>query len=271
LCVWVGGGWGGGVGVHLREETRGGGEEMSHIQISHLQHVRELCHFWKTHPRVTLMNDPSTWHDFERAYYGVGTMSRIDAWHDSFTCVTWLIYMRDMTHLSVWRDSFTSVTWLTLSLCLSLSLSLSCVTWLTYMCDETHLHVWNGEREREAQRESLLWDKMRDMTHLYVWRDSFTRVTWLTYMCDMTHMTHRWVLKWFRYMRDTTRNNSRICVTWLTDESWNDSHICVTRLTWLEITHVMRDMTHRWVLEWLTCMCDKTHMTRNNSRNVWHD
>jgi len=191
-------------------------------------------------------------------------MTHLHAWHDSFICVTWLIYLCDETHLQVWHDSLSLFASLSLSLFHAWYDSLICVTRLTYMCEIER------ERERVTERE-YMWDMMRDMTHLYVWRDSFTRVTWLTYMCDMTHMTHRWVLKWFRYMRDTTRNNSRICVTWLTDESWNDSHICVTRLTWLEITHVMRDMTHRWVLEWLTCMCDKTHMTRNNSRNVWHD
>jgi len=32
------------------------------------------------------------------------------AWHNSFTCVTWLIYMCGMTHLHVWHDSFTCVT-----------------------------------------------------------------------------------------------------------------------------------------------------------------
>ena len=33
-------------------------------------------------------------------------------WHDSFTCVTWLIHMCDMTHSHVWHDSFICVQWL---------------------------------------------------------------------------------------------------------------------------------------------------------------
>jgi len=42
---------------------------------------------------------------------------------------------------------------------------------------------------------------MCDMTHSYVWHDSFTCVTWLIHMCDMTHL-HVW-------------HDSFICVTWL--------------------------------------------------------
>jgi len=38
-------------------------------------------------------------------------------------CMTWLIYMRNMTHSCTWHDSFI------------------CVTWLIYTCDMTHLYV----------------------------------------------------------------------------------------------------------------------------------
>jgi hypothetical protein len=34
-------------------------------------------------------------------------VSRPYVWRDSFTCVTWLIHMCDVTHSHVWRDSFT--------------------------------------------------------------------------------------------------------------------------------------------------------------------
>jgi len=34
------------------------------------------------------------------------------SWHDSLTCVKWLIHMRNMTHSYVWHDSFIIVTWL---------------------------------------------------------------------------------------------------------------------------------------------------------------
>ena len=78
---------------------------------------------------------------------------------------------------------------------------------------------------------------MCDMTHSYVWHDSFICVTWLIHMCDMIHA-----------------------------HVWHDSFICVTRLI-----H-MCDMTHSYVWHdsltcviWLIHMCDMTHSC------VWHD
>jgi len=71
---------------------------------------------------------------------------------------------------------------------------------------------------------------MCDMTHSYVWHDSFLCVTWLIPMCDMTH-SYVW-------------HDSLICVSWLinmwdmthsyvwhdsfaTSYVWHDSFICV--------------------------------------------
>ena len=78
---------------------------------------------------------------------------------------------------------------------------------------------------------------IRDMTHSYVWHDSFIWVTWLIHMCDLTHS----------YV-------------------WLDSFICVTRL--IHMCH----MTHSYVwhdqficVTWLMHMCDMTHSY------VWHD
>jgi len=92
-----------------------------------------------------------------------------------------------------------------------MSLIFVCVTWLIHMCD---------------------------MTHSYVWHDSFICVTWPTHMCDMTHS----------YV-------------------WNDSLICMTRL-WLALTicadlwHIhKRSMTHsKW---------DMTHL-RSPFMHVYH-
>ena len=114
---------------------------------------------------------------------------------------------------------------------------ISCETWLVDMCD---------------------------MSHWYVWDDSFICVTWLIYMCDMTH--------WYVW------HDSLVCVTWLIDMCdmahsyvWHDSLVCVTwpliSVTWL--IH-MCDMTHSYA--WLSCVtgliddrCDMTHSY------VWHD
>ena len=74
-------------------------------------------------------------------------------WHDSFTCVTRIIYVCDMTHSHVWHDLFT------------------CVTWLIFICDMTHIHVRHD------------WcTSVKTISH----------ATWLIYTCDMTyfHVRH---------------------------------------------------------------------------------
>jgi len=88
-----------------------------------------------------------------------------------FKRVTWLIHMFGMTHSYVWHDSFI------------------CVTWLVYTCDMTiricgmaNLYVWHDSFI------CVTWLlHMFDMTHSYVWHDSFKCVTWLIHTCDMTH------------------------------------------------------------------------------------
>jgi len=61
-----------------------------------------------------------------------------------------------------------------------------CVTWLINVNDMTHEYVWH---------DSWICVKwlihMCDMTHSYVCHDSFICVTWLIHMCDMTH-SHVW-------------------------------------------------------------------------------
>jgi len=91
-------------------------------------------------------------------------------WHDSFTRVTWLIYVCDMTHLCVWHDSFIYV------------------TKLIYMWERTCFTGWRrlvgspklqiNFHKRATKYRSLL----RKMTHKdkesyessYMWRNSFT-------------------------------------------------------------------------------------------------
>ena len=87
-------------------------------------------------------------------------------WRDSFTHVTWLVHMCDVTHAYMWRDS-----------CI-------CVTWLIHMCNMTHSYVC---RDSFVHVTRLI--HMCDVTHSYMWHDSFICVTWLIHMCDKTVWT----------------------------------------------------------------------------------
>jgi len=204
-------------------------------------------------------------------------MTHSCVWHDTFTCVTWLIYMCDMTHSCRRRDSFI------------------CVTWLIHMCDMTHSYVWHDSFIRvtwlipcmwhdtfihmnESAQTNLLRNTpvslyachmstikcvtwlvhMCDMTHSYVWHDSFIRVTWL--IPYMWHDT-------FINMNESAQTNllchtpvalyaghmSTIkCVTWLI-HVWHDSFI---RVTWL-IPYMWHDTFI--CVTWLIYMCYMTH------------
>jgi len=126
-----------------------------------------------------------------------------------------------------------------------------CVTWLIHMCDVTHSYVW---------RDSFIcvtWlihmcvtclIQMCDVTHSYVWRVSFICVMWLIHMCDVSH-PYVW-------------RDSFICVTWLI-------HMCACKMK--------RTMKSAWRREpdqksrpatcvtWLIHICDMTHSC------VWHE
>jgi len=51
---------------------------------------------------------------------------------------------------------------------------------------------------------------MCDMTHSYVWHDSFIRVTWLIHMCDMTH-SYVWHDSFIYVIDKLKRANSEEC------------------------------------------------------------
>ena len=126
-------------------------------------------------------------------------MARSCAWHDSFTCVTWLIYMcgglRGVTAASraepscVWHDSFTRVAKPYLYAWHDVFIR---VTWLIYMCDMTHLHVWRSLwcscRFSRRAFICVTWlIQTCDTLFLCAWHALFIRVTRLIYMSDMTH------------------------------------------------------------------------------------
>jgi len=138
--------------------------------------------------------------------------------HDSFVCVTWLIdgmsallgawwlrscvllrwqvgvYVCDMTHPCVCHDLF-HVKYD----------SFRRATWLIHVCAMTRqsdTHVIGGFVDMVVYatgRQAGV--HVCDMTHPYLWHDSFIYETWLIHMCDVTHsyvshdsfMLHIWM------------------------------------------------------------------------------
>jgi len=144
---------------------------MSHTICNMTQMCDMTCSVWDVMLQcVYHMTHPCVWHE-TRSY----------AWHDSFTCVTWLIYICDMTHS--WHDLqcvqrhvavyVTVCSWHDLT---------ECVTRVTHVC---------SRRKKKCVTRPI---HMCDMTHSCMWHDSFMCVTRLIHMCDMTLF---------------------ICVTWL--------------------------------------------------------
>ena len=168
-------------------------------------------------------------------------MTHSYVWHDSFIWVTCPIhagdraesYMwHDSTHTYMWHDVFDSAAGYTevsvlvlVSACERQALgdvwhdrsqalnkhsqaqvtststrrcatwSFNCVIWLIHLCDMTHSYVWHDSFicvtcpiHAGGWFICVTWRiHMCDMTHSYVWHDAFMCVTWRIHMCDMTH------------------------------------------------------------------------------------
>jgi len=181
-------------------------------------------------------------------------MTHSHVWHDSFTCVTWLVHAWDITHIHVWHDSFTCVTWLTHMRDMSHAYvwrdSCRCVTWLVHVCDVTRLcniTLFNKELPH-ARHDSCTCvtclTRVRDMTHVYEWRDSFICVTWQVHVCDVIRLC------------DITLCNKELLHV---RHDWGTCVTCLTRVR--DMTHVMCDMTRSYVwhdsficVTWLACV-----------------
>jgi len=169
-------------------------------------------------------------------------------WHDSCIRVTWLMHTCDMTHAYMWHESqgcklvpgihrdmtntntnrhtlqkdlptlpaYTHIhrdmahsfmTWLNQTTHLHGS-------WLIHTCDMTHVYVWHDSFIRVTW---LIGLKTSSTPHSHVWHDSLTYVTWLIHTCDMTH-SYVWHESFIRvtWLAKNIVHASLTCVTWLT-------------------------------------------------------
>jgi len=185
-------------------------------------------------------------------------------WHDSFTCVTWLISICDMTHSHVWHDLLVHVTWL-ISICDMtmgwLRLVRSIKSWVSFakepykkdcilqkrpiflrsLLTVATLYLWHESFYIHvcAMMHSYVWHDLficiRWLIHMCAWHDSFICMLWLIHMCDMTHsyVWHDWHACAPWRIHD---------VTWLIDMYYMIylyvRHGSFTRVTWL--IHICR-------------------------------
>jgi len=98
-------------------------------------------------------------------------MTHSYVWHDSFTCVTWLIHTRDPTHSHVWHDSCICVTWIIHMYDMTHSYvwhdSFTCVTWLIHTRDPTHSRPHRATRKgnniSSKRRSTMMMTGMTDI------------------------------------------------------------------------------------------------------------
>jgi len=152
------------------------------------------------------------WHDsfiYVTWLIHICDMTHSYMWHDS--CCIWLslthrtwmhpgvvneschIHMCDMTHSYDMNDLWRShVTYMNES-CHIYEWVMSHIQSPTYIW--MHLGAFNAPH---SQHTSGAWGALHapscihicDMTHSYMWHDSFIYATWLIHICDMTHSQH---------------------------------------------------------------------------------
>ena len=128
--------------------------------------------------------------------------------HTNESCLTyeWVMPHVRMSHFIHIHESCHKYEWTMPYICAAI-ISI-CVIWLFAMCDMTHSYVWH---------DSFLYVTwlifMCDMTRSYVWHDSFLCEPWLIPMCDMTR-SYMW-------------HDSFLCAIWLVPMC-DMTHFCHT-------------------------------------------
>jgi len=126
------------------------------------------------------------WHDASedgKACVHICDTTHSYVWHDPFKCVTWLIYMCDVTY--VWHDSLTYV-WLTYI----------CVTWLIHMCDVVNNLMGYVTNQRNGSCHAFA--NVNESCHTYEWVMSHTWMSHATHVKESCH-TYEWIV----YDQDT--------------------------------------------------------------------
>ena len=169
-------------------------------------------------------------------------------WHDSFTCVTWLIHTCDMTRSYGWSDSFLCVVWL---IPLAQHMKMMC-EWVFY-CE----HIQEGGYVTLFQcipqiitlchMTFFFFLIHTNVTHIemsHAFHKSLLCVTWLIHIYSLIHtnVTHIEMSHAF--------HSSLLCVTWLIHS--NDYMItwCVIITSLLCVTWLIHifDMTRSYGL-----------------------
>jgi len=110
------------------------------------------------------------------------------SWRGSFTCVTWLIHIGDVTHSCVRHNSFMCVTWHNSFTCVTCHNSFVCVSygWLNHIFPLTHSCVCRDSSI------SFSCGKTRSyvLCYSFTWNYSFICVTWLEPFMGETRFFH---------------------------------------------------------------------------------
>ena len=183
-----------------------------------------------------------------------------NVWHDSITCVIWLIHMCDMTHSYKWHDSFICVT--SSRRCrvwrdsfMRATYSFIGVTCLIHVCDtgcrvtlnpaNTPTCVWVYVCVCVCVCVCAAWRiHTCEMIHVSIRGNTWQYVAWLNHLCAMTYSYVGRRIHTCGTARPHVWRDSCISVAILTHGVWHDSSTCVT---------------------WLIHTCDMTHS------QVWHD
>ena len=232
-------------GLPMRDMTH------SYVHVTHSSVRHDLIHLWdmnsficKTWSHSYVRHDVIHMWDMTHSYMRhdlihMWDMTHSYVRHDSFICETWLIHMCDMisficetwSYSYVRYDSFICETWSHSYVRYDLihMWDLTAVWYshvLTFICSRLIVFIYCIH--------ILSFDKAHatscfEVTHSYVWHDSFICVTWLVHnvwhdsFIGETRLIHMWDMT-----HSHARHDSCICETWLV-HMWNTTHYQLIR------------------------------------------